>query len=271
MKKALYIILAILIVLAGVYLYNKKENVADDTTITGTITYLDRMGMPEHSLVNVKLLDISNMDTPVEISEMSFDTEGRQVPIEFSLPYDASKIVENHTYSISADIYVEGELFRASTNSNLVITNNNPTQNVEIILDRVNNEENSDDQNSSTTSQNNEDIKTKTIAEDGVKDLNNTNYNLASFNGKKLTGTLSFKDGRIASKFCNNVNGEYTFKNGTLISKNMISTMMYCAEDGLMDAESTFSKMLDAGAKVTIVGKTLTLEEGQNRMVFESK
>ncbi len=38
-----------------------------------------------------------------------------------------------------------------------------------------------------------------------------------------------------------------------------------------MDAESTFSKMLDAGAKVTISGKTLTLEQGSNKMIFESK
>lgn len=98
---------------------------------------------------------------------------------------------------------------------------------------------------------------------------------LVSFNGKNFdvnTYTVSFKDGKIHAKFCNILNGpygQYDFENNILTSKSMMSTMMYCQEPaGLMEAEQSFTKMLENGAKFQISKNSVTLEKDSDVMIF---
>ena len=59
--------------------------------------------------------------------------------------------------------------------------------------------------------------------------LADTERNLVSYNNKQASGTLSFDQSKMYSKFCNNVSQSYTYTNNTITSDGIaLSTMMYC-------------------------------------------
>lgn len=276
MKKPLLILLAIIVIAVILFftLGKKDKNNTDVEmgAITGTLTYLDRMALPSDSIITVSLQDISLADAPaVKIAETTFTTEGNQVPLNFNISYDKSKITENHTYSVSAKVYSNNELIRATTDNYSVITNGAPTEDLELILNLI---ASSIAPTSTTSGANGDSVDKKVTANIEIAEKT---FNLVSVNGKTVSNTdgtykISFEGNRVSGKFCNNVSGEYTLVNDVLTAPRMISTMMYCeSPEGLMDAENTFSKILGEGAKVNFSGKTLTIESGSDKMVFESK
>jgi putative lipoprotein len=111
---------------------------AQDTAVTGTVTYLQRSSLPLDAIVTVHLADVSRADAPAElISEQRIQSEGNQVPFAYSLSYDPAKIIDNHDYAVSARIEAGGKLLFTSTDRYAVITKGNPTQNVEIVVKPV--------------------------------------------------------------------------------------------------------------------------------------
>jgi putative lipoprotein len=69
------------------------------------------------------------------MGEQVIETEGRQVPIPFSVSYDASTIEDSHTYSLRVRIEDgAGKLLFINDTSVPVITRGNPTQDVEVIV-----------------------------------------------------------------------------------------------------------------------------------------
>jgi uncharacterized lipoprotein YbaY len=110
---------------------------AAGTSVTGTVTYRERMALPANAVVQVSLQDISRADAPaVVLGEQTIETGGRQVPIPFAIPYDAATIDQRMTYAVRARITVDGQLMFTSTTANLVITRGHPTD-VEIVVQRV--------------------------------------------------------------------------------------------------------------------------------------
>lgn len=282
MKKTLLILLALIVIAVAVFFaLNKKDTKNTEIgTIAGNLTYLDRMALDPNSMIVITVQDVSKMDAPAEtISETTFYTEGKQVPIPFNINYDKSKIIENHTYTISAKVFSGDELVRITDTAYPVITNNANTENLELILKIVNQEENTINATSSTNTDNtntqNNTNNTKSLENKNIS-LNGKTFNLVSVNDKKIENVdgryfLSFEGDKIHGKFCNVLNGNYTLENNVLKSM-MISTMMYCqTPEGLMDAESTLSKILAEGGKVLISGKTLSITHDNYKIVFEAK
>ena len=75
------------------------------------------------------------MDVAAEvISQQSFLADGKQVPFNFSLDYEADEIIANHTYAVSARIEVDGKLMFITDTSNRVITDPNKTENIDLML-----------------------------------------------------------------------------------------------------------------------------------------
>jgi len=110
---------------------------AASATVTGTVSYLQRIAMPPEATLEVRLLDVSRQDAPAEVlASETISFEGRQVPIPFSLTYDPAKIQENHTYTVDARILVDGKLRFISDTAHQVITRDNPST-VEIIVKPV--------------------------------------------------------------------------------------------------------------------------------------
>ncbi|MGP1384967.1 MAG: YbaY family lipoprotein [Thainema sp.] len=110
---------------------------SDLATITGTVAYRQRIALPPTAIIEVQLQDVSLQDAAaVILASETIESDGRQVPIPFSLSYDADEINPRHTYAVRASIYVDDQLRFTSTTSYPVITNGNPHQ-VDIIVEPV--------------------------------------------------------------------------------------------------------------------------------------
>ena len=109
---------------------------SSQATVTGTVTYLQRIALQPDAVVTVRIEDVSKADTMAEvIGEQVIQTDGAQVPIPFEVAYDTDQIEENHSYSLRARIEDgAGKLLFTNDTSVPVITRGNPTQDVEVLV-----------------------------------------------------------------------------------------------------------------------------------------
>ena len=64
-----------------------------DRILRGTVSYPQRIALANSSIVSVRLVELTNQSTTGEIiAEATVNTNGRQVPISFELPYENSRI-----------------------------------------------------------------------------------------------------------------------------------------------------------------------------------
>lgn len=104
-------------------------------TVTGTVSYRERIALPDDAKVKVLLQDVSRMDTvAIVIAKQEFVTEGHQVPLAFELAYDEATIQPRHTYAVSARIEVNGKLRFITDTQYRVITDEKNTTNVDVRL-----------------------------------------------------------------------------------------------------------------------------------------
>ena len=74
-------------------------------SVTGSITYRERIALPPTAQVEITLADVSLMDAPSKtIAQQSFTADGRQVPFAFSLTVDQRQLDPRHSYAVSARI-----------------------------------------------------------------------------------------------------------------------------------------------------------------------
>jgi putative lipoprotein len=105
--------------------------------VTGSITYRERIALPPSAVITVQLVDVSRADAPaVLIAEQVIPTRGRQVPFEFALAYDASRIQASHTYAVQVRIEDGGRLLFISDTVNRAITQDAPGQ-LDIVVRRI--------------------------------------------------------------------------------------------------------------------------------------
>ena len=77
----------------------------EPVSVTGSITYRERMALPPTAQVEIQLADVSLMDAPSKtIAQQSFTADGRQVPFAFSLTVDQRKLDPRGRYAVSARI-----------------------------------------------------------------------------------------------------------------------------------------------------------------------
>lgn len=119
------------------YLGPNGETPGQPLAVTGQVFYRERIAMPEGAVVKVQVADVSLADAPaVVIGEQTIENPGN-VPVKFTVPYDASKIQQGRTYNVSARIEVNGNLEWISTTRIPVITNGAPTSGVQVLVERV--------------------------------------------------------------------------------------------------------------------------------------
>ncbi|ANP77103.1 YbaY family lipoprotein [Vibrio sp. 10N.222.51.C8] len=113
-----------------------QEVVAENTqVISGTVSYRERIALPENAVVTVTLEDISLADAPsTVIATQEFTTDGKQVPFAFELSYDNDKIKANHRYNMRASIHVDGKLRFITDTIKSVITDVENTQQADLRL-----------------------------------------------------------------------------------------------------------------------------------------
>lgn len=114
---------------SGITLYRTDANV------TGTVTYLEKIALPDDAVIEVYLVDVTAPDVPgTYISGISERANGQQVPISFSLPYDSLQINPAGHYIVQAFISANGRLLFSNAGGVAVITNGAPTSNVEVVV-----------------------------------------------------------------------------------------------------------------------------------------
>ena len=105
-------------------------------SVSGTITYLQKIALPDDAVITVQIQDTSLADAPATVmGQQVIQTEGKQVPFEFKVTYDAKAIQDNHSYTMSVRITDgAGKLLFINDTVIPVITRDNPTEEIEIIV-----------------------------------------------------------------------------------------------------------------------------------------
>lgn len=103
--------------------------------VRGTISYRERMALPNNSNITVKL--VTESDSANVVAETSFSNNNRQVPIPFELRYNPSLINPRLRYFIQSEISIDGKLAFKTIETYFVLTQGNPTDNLQLILNRT--------------------------------------------------------------------------------------------------------------------------------------
>ncbi len=131
-------VISAIVLLLGLVLLAGCGN-SSQATVSGTVTYLQRIALPPDAVVTVRIEDVSKADAIAEvIGEQVIHTDGAQVPFPFEVAYDTDQIEENHSYSLRVRIEDSaGKLLWINDTSVPVITRGNPVQDVEVLVVQV--------------------------------------------------------------------------------------------------------------------------------------
>lgn len=113
--------LAACVALFGALVAGEVSMAASDV-IRGSATYRERMALPAGATLEVELLDISKADAPALVISSETVPVLRQVPIPFSLTYDAAAIDPQHSYVLTARLVRDGETVFRSAATTPVLT-----------------------------------------------------------------------------------------------------------------------------------------------------
>lgn len=107
--------------------------------VTGTVTYRERIALPQDAKIIVSLEDVSRVDKGAAFVAQQTLRPTAQVPIPFDLRYIPSSIDRRHRYAVRAAIVdSRDELLWTSTDSYPVLFNE-PEQAIAITVQRVTN------------------------------------------------------------------------------------------------------------------------------------
>jgi putative lipoprotein len=106
---------------------------AQNLSVTGTVSYRERIALPRDAVVNVELWDVSKNR---QVS--SWATRNPPgVPVPFNVPYPASAIDSRDTYELRASISVEGITRWRTSRGVLVITKGASSFNLDVIVEQA--------------------------------------------------------------------------------------------------------------------------------------
>jgi putative lipoprotein len=122
LRSIVFVLLALIVLIAGcASTPDQSPPPANQPTITGTVSYRERIALPPQAVLFVQLVDVTPDQPPLILIERRIDDPG-QPPIEFELPYDPARIEPTHDYEIMARIEVEGDIIFLAPGSDPVLT-----------------------------------------------------------------------------------------------------------------------------------------------------
>lgn len=217
--------------------------------IEGQVAYRARIALRPDAQLRVQLLDVSRQDASAQvISEVYWPTNGRQVPIPFSLNYEGEQVVRGHRYALRAALIAEDVVLFHTADSVPVISNG-ITRDIQIQLVAA------------------------TEAEPTAS-LNGTRWSLVSFEAadapevpKNDTASphVTFDDqGRLSgASGVNRFSGAYeSDDSGKLRLTGPVAVTRMAGPADRMLLEQTFIAALTGVDRFAIEGKTLRLYEG---------
>ncbi|MFC5392986.1 YbaY family lipoprotein [Bosea vestrisii] len=191
-------------------------------TLSGTVTYRERIALPPGAMVEVSLLDVSLADAPSRTIARTRIAARRQVPIPFRLHFNDAVIQPGHRYALRAEIRVRGQLWFTTTEHHAALV---PDASSEIVVQRV-----------------------APPAEVGGP---TGSWRVESLRGRPLPegvrATLQIDStGRVSAHGgCNGMGGQATIRDRAIRFGPLAGTMMACPELR-MQVESQFRAALEA-------------------------
>ena len=104
-------------------------------SVTGTVTYRERIALTPEAVVEVQLLDVSLADASAKQIAIQMIKPKHQVPVPFELIYDSADIDERMTYAVRATIR-EGERLLFTTDRHYPVLTRGHAHHVELVLVR---------------------------------------------------------------------------------------------------------------------------------------
>lgn len=221
--------------------------IPDSRTLTGTVTYRERIALPPDALLTVTLEDVSRADAPaVTLAQTQTALNGQQVPIPFSLIYPASAVQPQAIYAARARINAGDRLLFITTQHNGVDALN-PAP-IELLLTSV----------------------APMDAPPPVPDasLTDTYWKLTDLRGQPVAVSegarepnlvLNSQDGRLSgSGGVNRMMGGYTLA-GTTLTFSQVATTMMAGPPEAMQQEQAILAALATVRSFGISGNDLTL------------
>ena len=246
-------------------LMNAQNTAAPDHSVSGTVSYRQRIALPPDAVVHFVIEDVSQADAPAKsLAEEQIQTAGKQVPISFDIKYDPASLDLTHRYQIRATITSGGKPLFTTATAYPVLTNGAPVKQVEILVEPVPEPPPTDNQNQP------------------AKPLTATHWTLTQLNDKAITPQagrseiyleLAPDSKRISgSGGCNRLMGAYELDGSSLRFTQVASTMMACPGDA-MPREQAFVRALSEAANFRIQGATLTLLDKSDSVlaIFEAQ
>jgi putative lipoprotein len=115
-----------------------NNNNNSNSIIRGTISYRERIALPNNASITVRLVSEAVSNAPANaqnvIAETTFNSNNRQVPIPFELTYNGNLIDARQNYYLQAFISVDGRTTFATNTNYAVLTNGNPNDNLQLVL-----------------------------------------------------------------------------------------------------------------------------------------
>lgn len=218
-------------------------------TLSGTVSYRERIALPESAVVEVKLVDVSRADAPAQTIAETIIRPKSQVPVPYVLAYDSARILPNRSYALQARITVGEQLMFINTSRHSVFDATQPQQ-TDVLVQRV-----FTPVSSSPTG--------KWLAEDirgrGVIDRLQTVLEIAE------DGAISGTGG------CNRISGKATITGDRIAFGPLAATQMACAQAAMDQEGKFFAALGDVKAwRVDSARQKLTLlgEDGRALIVF---
>lgn len=100
--------------------------------ITGSVTYLERIALPDDAILTVSL-DAFPPGDHISLSEVSLRLGGAQVPFEFSIPYSTRWINNDSTYGVRAEIRSGNRVLFESNAHEMVISDGNTAAHMTLV------------------------------------------------------------------------------------------------------------------------------------------
>lgn len=191
-------------------------------TLRGQVSYRERIALPPHALLEVRLLDVSLADAPAKTLAVTRVKTRHRMPIPYRLRYDEARIRPGRRYALQARITVNGQLWFITTTRHSIFGGGR--DGTDILVERVRS-------GAPEASGPHGKWLAESIRGHGVID------NLQSV--IEIAG-----DGKVTgSGGCNRISGRAEIQSERITFGPMISTKMACAP-AVMDQESKFMAAL---------------------------
>lgn len=219
-------------------------------TVSGTVSYLEKIALPVGATMRVDLLDTSRADVAASpIAVQTIVTNGEQIPLSFRLLYRPAEIVANRTYAVRATIHIDGALRFTTDTAVRVLTDAAATRNVALVLVHV-------PASPAPTSIVGKWRWTSTVEGPTTVMPKTAGDTVLSLNADGSAGT---------STDCNLYFGKYTTSGSTLTVTMQGGTLRACLDAG---TESVYLAALAKVQQYTQSGSTLTLSYPGGTMSF---